>query len=454
MGFQIQDDFILPIGKEFGELNMIILIPKTEKRASHDDVCLSKLLKSRIKDPAALKFLTDTYTDKNSLNLKKVKLRVDVFSLENNTFLGSSISGPVFDTASKAHGAMDLHDATPLRSCAMGGRKIVMIAEFGLAKDVEPRFQLYDQEGRRLKEEEDAVLVQPNTQQGRTVSIMKETIVFITPPQPHAETILENNWRVKLVARRSSDGLVSKTKFDFDLVPHDYYSTCIFCEIDPDKQALGSATIAPMRDVARPGLRKRQMSGTEVRDFSEKPQNGMEKTDQPVAKKQNTNAPTESQSSQRNSTLYTISHPNTVIHSISRLPVTSPAITTTRTILSSLKLPTTMAYLNLPLSTKNGHLVPTLASLPRIAPKPVETTTTHQTIKTEADDDHGVGDGGGGGGGGDGGDGGAGGAGVPMYDLNQSQTVRVFPVNIGGESQDSSLLFPHTDGSQDMVDKQ
>merc|ERR1712013_781184 len=99
-------------------------------------------------------------------------------------------------------------------------------------------------------------------------------------------------------------------------------------------------------------------SGTEVRDFSEKPQNGMEKTDQPVAKKQNTNAPTESQSSQRNSTLYTISHPNTVIHSISRLPITTPA-------------PTTMAYLNLPLSTKNGHLVPTLASLPRIAPKPV-----------------------------------------------------------------------------------
>merc|ERR1712013_506826 len=134
----------------------------------------------------------------------------------------------------------------------------------------------------------------------------------------------------------------------------------------------------------------------------------------------NTNAPTESQSSQRNSTLYTISHPNTVIHSISRLPITTPALTTTRTILNSLKLPTTMA------------------SLPRIAPKPVETTTTQDTIKTEADDDHGNGDG-------DGGGGDGGGGGVPMYDLNQSQTVRVFPVNIGGESQDSSLLFPHTD---------
>ena len=51
------------------------------------------------------------------------------------------------------------------------------------------------------------------------------------------------------------------------------------------------------------------------------------------------------------------------------------------------------------------------------------------------------------GGGGDGGvgGGGVGGGGVPVYDLDQSQTLRVFPVDIGGESQDSSLLFPHTD---------
>ena len=62
---------------------------------------------------------------------------------------------------------MDIHDATPLRSCAIGGRKIVMIAEFGLAKDVEPRFQLYNSEGKRLKAEEEKVLIQPNTQQGK-----------------------------------------------------------------------------------------------------------------------------------------------------------------------------------------------------------------------------------------------------------------------------------------------
>jgi hypothetical protein len=80
----------------------------------------------------------------------------------------------------------------------------------------------------------------------------------------------------KIVARRRSDGLVSKTSFNFDIVPHDFYSTCIFCEIDPDKQDLGHANIAPMRDVARPGLKKRQMSGTEVRDFSDKPDDNIE----------------------------------------------------------------------------------------------------------------------------------------------------------------------------------
>jgi len=516
--FPIQDDFILPIGKEFGELNMIILIPKTEKRASHDDVCLSKLLKSRVKDPLALKFLTDTYTGKNSLNLKKVKLRVDVFSLESNIFIGSSISGPIFDTASKAHGAMDLHDATPLRSCAMGGRKIVMIAEFGLAKDVEPRFQLYNSEGKRLKEEEEKVLMQPNIQQGKSVSIMKETIVFITPHQPNAEMILENQWRVKLVARRSSDGLVSKTKFDFDIVPHDFYSTCIFCEIDPDKQALGQATIAPMRDVARPGLRKRQMSGTEIRDFSETPNNMTEDTSQPEAKKQKNNSDRNVKISQplSNSAVYTVQSP-TVIQSLPKLAISSPTTPLTRPLLNSLTLPSTVTYLSFPLTT-NGHLVPTLASLPRIAPKPTEsllatpkttnqntgsshltniftnqntgssnvtniltnqntgssnvtniltnqntgsshmtniltnqntgtnhltniltnenTPTTAQHIKTESEEEQSVE------------------KNVPMYDFNKSHTVRMFPVNLGGQTQDSSIIFPSTEGGKTKEEKQ
>merc|ERR1711915_21744 len=189
------------------------------------------------------------------------------FSLATNQLLGDNVSKPIFDTASKAHGAMDLYDATPLRACAEGGRKVVMIAEFGLAKDVEPRFQLYDSQGVRLKDQEE-LLAQPNEQSQKLVMIMKETIVFITPRQPHAELIMRNQWKVKLVARRTSDGLVSRTKFPFQILPHDYYSTCVFCDIDPDKEEPGQATIVPMREVARPGMRKRKMSETEIRDFS------------------------------------------------------------------------------------------------------------------------------------------------------------------------------------------
>ena len=82
---------------------------------------------------------------------------------------------------------------------------------------------------------------------------------------------------------------MSKTKFNFDIVPHDFYSTCIFCEIDPDKQDLGHANIAPMRDVARPGLKKRQMSGTEVRDFSNKSDDNTEDSLLSVSEKQKDN---------------------------------------------------------------------------------------------------------------------------------------------------------------------
>ena len=255
--FTIKEDMVLSIGKEAGELNMIILIPKTDKRANSNDVSLNKLLESRIQsNQVALKAITETYSGKNSVNLKKVCLRLEVFCLETGLPLGSSLSVPISDTASKTHGAMDLHDATPLRSCAEGRRKVVMIAEFGLAKDVEPKFLLYDSEGRRLVDKEESLLVQP-----ADFSVMKESIIFITPAQPCAEAILVNNYKIKLVARRASDGYISRKKFDFDFVPHDFYSTCIFCALDPDTAGGDDAKLVPMRDVARPGLRKRQMSG-------------------------------------------------------------------------------------------------------------------------------------------------------------------------------------------------
>merc|ERR1712079_46504 len=114
---------------------------------------------------------------------------------------------------------------------------------------------LYDSEGRRLVDKEESLLVQP-----ADFSVMKESIIFITPAQPCSEAILVNNYKIKLVARRASDGYISRKKFDFDFVPHDFYSTCIFCALDPDTAGGDDAKLVPMREVAseaaevKPGL--------------------------------------------------------------------------------------------------------------------------------------------------------------------------------------------------------
>ena len=70
---------------------------------------------------------------------------------------------------------------------------------------------------------------------------MKETLVFITPPQPHIEAIMQNvsetfpdaknrklfnflqGWKIKLVGIRLSDKNISKTKFDFEYFPEDFF---------------------------------------------------------------------------------------------------------------------------------------------------------------------------------------------------------------------------------------
>lgn len=64
---------------------------------------------------------------------------------------------------------------------------------------------------------------------------------------------------------------MSKKKFDFKYLPHDYYSTCYLCEFDPDNnEEQGVAQLVPLKEVARPGLRKRNMSDNEVPDMKMK----------------------------------------------------------------------------------------------------------------------------------------------------------------------------------------
>ena len=195
-----------------------------------------------------------------------MKLRVDVFCLSSGKPLCSGVSASISDSASKAHGAMDLYDVTPLRSCSLGGRKIVMIAEFGLAKDVVPVFQLYSSQGERIAAEEER-LNQPDRE--KTV-IRKGAIIFISPPQPHAELFFDNNWEVKACAMRLSDSMVSAAKFTFEYVPHHFYGPCIFCEIGPDLMGMKKAEIRPQKDLTRPGLKRRVLHQTEIEGAAKK----------------------------------------------------------------------------------------------------------------------------------------------------------------------------------------
>jgi hypothetical protein len=148
---------------------------------------------------------------------------------------------------------MDLYDVTPLRSCASGGRKVVMIAEFGLARDVIPVFQLYSSQGERLAEEEKRV-TQPD--RDKTV-IRKGSIIFITPPQPQAEVIFEQGWVIKVCAMRRSDSMVGAVKFAFEYVPHHFYQPCIFCALGPDVMGPEKAVLRPQKGFTRPGLKRR-----------------------------------------------------------------------------------------------------------------------------------------------------------------------------------------------------
>ena len=102
-------------------------------------------------------------------------------------------------------------------------------------------------------------------------------------------------------------------------------------------------------------------------------------------------------------------------------------------------LPSTIAHLNFSQAT-NGFRTSTLATLPRIYPKPIESLkgTPIDPIKTESQDDRmdmvapsglrAIEK-----------------KAVPFHDLNHSQILRIIPVTMGAQSQVSSLIFSSID---------
>ena len=154
-------DIILSSGKGAGELNLIILIPKTEARAqgdevsshhnvnslrntnicdicfAHNHVCIkyfqvtsTKILQDRVGREDTAEKILKHYRGKMSSNVKKVgkrnrfwvlfcantatqvRLNVEVFNLRTNEQLGHGCSQPICDSSSKVH--------NEVLSCASG----------------------------------------------------------------------------------------------------------------------------------------------------------------------------------------------------------------------------------------------------------------------------------------------------------------------------------------------
>ena len=267
--FHLNNECVLTFGKGVGELNMIILIPKTDARANGKDVTLQDLLRGRIQDESIVAKMEQHYKGKNSVNLKQIKLKVEFFELSHEGIscavgFSSVISETISDTVSKQLGTLDFYDATPLKSCQTGGRKVIMVSEFGLAGDVEPRFQLWDCNGHRLRHLEDnpEYITQPmaiHKESKETVAVFRESIIFITLIQNNLHMIIQDGVSLTLVGRRKSDGVESRSKFVFLYVPHN--KKCLYCDINPDGSNSGEvAELAPKRLLTRPGRKRRIMS--------------------------------------------------------------------------------------------------------------------------------------------------------------------------------------------------
>eukprot|EP00092_Neocalanus_flemingeri_P013332 GFUD01014373.1.p1 GENE.GFUD01014373.1~~GFUD01014373.1.p1 ORF type:complete len:720 (+),score=156.72 GFUD01014373.1:162-2321(+) len=246
------------LGRKRGQLNLILLQPKQQARAKQTEATVTKVLADRLqKGKEKIEMYEQFFKKKNAKNLKRVRLRVDFYK-ENGTHCGYSISPQtIVDTGNKEIGSMDFYDATPHKSCIRGGRKIIMVSEYNLAKDVSPIFEVYDDFG-EPRPELDQFLSQPTDFNRRN-----QTIIFITPPQPRLHEITENlnNWTIKLLAKRKGDGYKSNKMFNFRYIDHEFNS-CPFCDYKVDSDEL--VKIEAGIEGPKPRQKKRIMTCTPV----------------------------------------------------------------------------------------------------------------------------------------------------------------------------------------------
>ena len=252
--FLVGEDMVLSLGRGQEELNMVVLIPKTESRSAEKEVTINSVMADRVNNPDLVDQLITNFNKKSSNNIKRLKLKLEVFSFKTNKLLMVGYSNPICDSSSKEHGILDFTEINVKSCCGRGGRKIFMISQGLLAQDVLPRFQLFDKTGNRLEDLEH-LLSQPSSD----ITILKEMIIFIAPEQKNIEQIFSNSWEIKLLGQRTSDNMESSTKFSFQYFPHDFYDPCIFCSVKPDGVSSLSSCLPSPISPAKPGIRKRKM---------------------------------------------------------------------------------------------------------------------------------------------------------------------------------------------------
>ena len=95
----------LKLGRGNRELNLVVLIPKTEARCGEEDISMDHLLEQRLPGERYKSAKTclkeNMFTGRRAYNLKKARIRVEVLSPNRSEVLASGTSRGITDTGSK-----------------------------------------------------------------------------------------------------------------------------------------------------------------------------------------------------------------------------------------------------------------------------------------------------------------------------------------------------------------
>ena len=182
--------------------------------------------------------------------MTKIRVKVSFYDEAGNYFCSAISPQTVVDNGNKKLGCLEIYDCHPRKSNPDGGRKIMMISEYTLSDDVVPRFEVYDAEGHQREDVERKYLVQPIKSSSTMVIKNATAIIFLTPRQPHWDTIqnLIPGYSLKLVAYREGDGMKSRA------LAFDYTTSCDH-QMDGDEDAKIES-----QDRAKPGAKKRNLN--------------------------------------------------------------------------------------------------------------------------------------------------------------------------------------------------